>query len=317
MKPMYQSDPFTRRLPGATSSAIWILSLLALVEVGVMANATSYNPGMGAVAEDVQSGSNIDDVPTVSEASPSCNDILRLPVGEDRCAFARAHCPSEGVLPYFVMYHCYVAPCGVLPAMLTYTSLAAFLCLLFYVMGRAADEYFSSILSQISQDMGLPPRLAGVTLLALGNGAPDLSSSIAAVRAGHYHLALGALTGGSMFVGCVVAGRIIVTSDGVKCRGAQIRDVMMQFMAVALIVAISKMQKSLRAINFIATLCMDVPFHEFHGTTIHHVEKRCLTHRIRTCLLFCSWWRKGLLWCHRSRAFVVYCLCYCRCRCRF
>lgn len=49
----------------------------------------------------------------------------------------------------------------------------------------AADEFFSVILSQISQDLGLPPRLAGVTLLALGNGAPDLSASIAAVKSGN------------------------------------------------------------------------------------------------------------------------------------
>ena len=34
-----------------------------------------------------------------------------------------------------------------------------------------------------------------MTLLALGNGAPDLSSSIAAVSAGHYELAINALLG--------------------------------------------------------------------------------------------------------------------------
>ena len=34
-----------------------------------------------------------------------------------------------------------------------------------------------------------------VTFLALGNGAPDISSSIAAVRAGQYKLALGSLLG--------------------------------------------------------------------------------------------------------------------------
>ena len=80
--------------------------------------------------------------------------------------------------------------------------------------------------------MGLPPRLGGVTLLALGNGAPDLSSSIAAVRSGNYSLALGALTGGSMFVGCVVAGRIIAMNGGVASRAAQIRDILAQFISV-------------------------------------------------------------------------------------
>lgn len=65
-------------------------------------------------------------------------------------------------------------------------SCMALLLLLFRVMARTADDFFACILSQISQDMGLPPRLAGVTLLALGNGAPDLSSCIAAVKTGNY-----------------------------------------------------------------------------------------------------------------------------------
>ena len=36
-----------------------------------------------------------------------------------------------------------------------------------------------------------------VTFLALGNGAPDISSSIAAISSGNYELALGALLGTS------------------------------------------------------------------------------------------------------------------------
>ena len=35
-----------------------------------------------------------------------------------------------------------------------------------------------------------------MSFLALGNGAPDISSSIAAISSGNYELALGALLGG-------------------------------------------------------------------------------------------------------------------------
>ena len=37
--------------------------------------------------------------------------------------------------------------------------------------------------------------MLAVTFLALGNGAPDISASIAAVRAGQYKMALGSLLG--------------------------------------------------------------------------------------------------------------------------
>jgi hypothetical protein len=73
---------------------------------------------------------------------------------------------------------------GALPTALLLAGCAALLALLFRAIARAADDFFSCILSQISQDLGLPPRLGGVTLLALGNGAPDLSASIAAVKTG-------------------------------------------------------------------------------------------------------------------------------------
>lgn len=41
-------------------------------------------------------------------------------------------------------------------------------------------------------------------LAGLGNGAPDVSSTISAVKDGHYQLSLGALTGAGMFVTTVV-----------------------------------------------------------------------------------------------------------------
>jgi sodium/potassium/calcium exchanger 6 len=168
----------------------------------------------------------------------TCEDVSDLdPHSDDRCAFVRAHCKSESLIDYPRLYYCHVAR----HKWLTYTMLLLCTCLLallFRVIARASDDFFSCILSQISQDLGLPPRLGGVTLLALGNGAPDLSASIAAVKTGNYELALGALTGAGMFVGCVVAGRIVTLSGGAKARGAQIRDVLTQFITVVTVLGI-------------------------------------------------------------------------------
>ena len=88
---------------------------------------------------------------------------------------------------------------------------------------------FSPALEQFSTKLGLPPRFAGVTLLALGNGAPDVSATISAIRQGGtgYQLSLGALTGAGMFVGTVVAGVVMLIAGGVKARGALIRDLSM------------------------------------------------------------------------------------------
>mmetsp|Transcript_54685 Transcript_54685/g.150679 ORF Transcript_54685/g.150679 Transcript_54685/m.150679 type:complete len:399 (-) Transcript_54685:680-1876(-) len=101
--------------------------------------------------------------------------------------------------------------------------------MLFVLLGSTADDYFSPALEQFSTKLGLPPRFAGVTLLALGNGAPDVSATISAIRQGGtgYQLSLGALTGAGMFVGTVVAGVVMLIADGVKARGALIRDLSM------------------------------------------------------------------------------------------
>ena len=120
--------------------------------------------------------------------------------------------------------HCMAVDACSKRAPMTQAGAALLLVLLFRMLSSTAEDFFSPLLTQLSQELGLPPRFAGgaslcslhaavscadipaspqlignglcaVTFLALGNGAPDLSASIAAVRAGSYHLALGSLLG--------------------------------------------------------------------------------------------------------------------------
>ncbi|KAK9818988.1 hypothetical protein WJX81_007256 [Elliptochloris bilobata] len=169
---------------------------------------------------------------STAEGVLACEAVSTLPTGSDACHYVRANCEEDSVVPYIGIFYCYVRSAG-LPAVLSFQAACVlWLLLVFRVLGSTAEDFFSPILTQLAQELTLPPRLAGVTLLALGNGAPDLSSSIAAVSAGHYELAINALLGGGMFVGCVVAGAVVLASGGAKARGALLRDVAAYLVAV-------------------------------------------------------------------------------------
>ena len=106
------------------------------------------------------------------------------------------------------------------------------------MLGSTAEDYFSPSLEMFSLKLGLPPRFAGVSLLAVGNGAPDLSASVNAIVADPskgYRLILGSLSGAGMFIGTVVAGLIIFATNGIVCRGALIRDIVVYMLAVIVV----------------------------------------------------------------------------------
>ncbi|KAJ2737419.1 hypothetical protein IW152_000143 [Coemansia sp. BCRC 34962] len=120
------------------------------------------------------------------------------------CQYIRKHCAGygDGIVSYVELYYCtYRARHGTVLVLM-----AAWLALLFVWLGVSASEYFSPNVSTLSQLMRLPESLAGVTLLALGNGAPDLFSTFSAVRAGSGALALGQLIGSASFIVSVVIG---------------------------------------------------------------------------------------------------------------
>ena len=164
----------------------------------------------------------------------------------------------------------YILVCILLPP-----ALVIYLILLFRLLATTADSYFSPALESFSFEMGLPPRFAGATLLALGNGSPDLGSTINSIllwneviakkhaekiihdetalnqqahdelfgqeyendiyREEGWTMSLGSLAGGGMFVGTIVCGLLIRSCDGITCRFSFIRDVSMYALSVCVV----------------------------------------------------------------------------------
>lgn len=160
----------------------------------------------------------------IFDNTPSINSTQSIPT--IRCQYART-CENSGLLLPFIFCHNTLFSTSTW-MMVLFPPLLLGLTLLFRLLGSTADEYFSPSLEMFSVKLGLPPRFAGVSLLALGNGASDVSATMNAIwndPVDGYKLSLGALTGASMFITTVVAGSVILANGGMVCRGAMLRDV--------------------------------------------------------------------------------------------
>ena len=74
------------------------------------------------------------------------------------------HCIADSRINYMVLYYCHARLGGYALAAASLLGALLWLLLLFRVLGSTADTFFSPILGQLSQELGLPPRLAGGAL---------------------------------------------------------------------------------------------------------------------------------------------------------
>eukprot|EP00977_Amphora_coffeiformis_P024827 scaffold17307_cov170-Amphora_coffeaeformis.AAC.4 len=209
-----------------------VLTVVTLVLFGVLSvvfapPADSYEPRHDRylVVQDDGSGG---DGTTTDYSAYSCHDLYdTIPqAGDAQCAFARTCNSGEGIWAPFVFCSSWMSRQFLM--VLLSPAVVLWLVLLFRMLGSTAEDYFSPALEMFALKLQLPPRFAGVSLLALGNGAADVSATVSAITADPEHgykLALGALTGAAMVIGAVVSALVVLVAEGLPCRGALVRDV--------------------------------------------------------------------------------------------
>ncbi|KAJ0250679.1 Cation/calcium exchanger 5 [Hirschfeldia incana] len=111
--------------------------------------------------------------------------------------------------------------------LVTIPTLSLLILLHFYILITTAQSHFSLVTTKLADRLRLSPSMAAVTLLALGNGAPDVFASAAALRRGQYRTGFGAILSAGTFVSAFVVGFVAIHAAPFSVDAASfVRDVM-------------------------------------------------------------------------------------------
>ena len=129
---------------------------------------------------------------------------------------------------YYCGFEALFGPSGKIVAFVFIGSFLMFVGM--YCLGSTADIYLSPCLEYLVERFSIPESLAGVTLLAFGNGAPDVFGSIAAAGAGDElsgrdaNKAVCILVGGTFFI-CTVVIALTTFAGTPQPDGTTIRQI--------------------------------------------------------------------------------------------
>ena len=162
----------------------------------------------------------------------NCRHVGRV---QDQCAFIKRYCQEEddGLISYLQLFYCTLSTAKPVAWLL----LLPWIGLLFTAIGTCAGDFFAVNLSSVARSLHMSDTFAGVTLLAFGNGAPDIFSTWAAFTSNNAELAIGELVGAASFIITVVAGSLAFTTAFRVPEVSFIRDAAFLLMTACLLLS--------------------------------------------------------------------------------
>ena len=147
------------------------------------------------------------------DTSCVASDLRSMPTSGEQCAYVRANCDDVGAGffgSYLELFYCGGKGSGA-----GFVWLLLLVLLLIVILGTTADNFFVPQLEFLSGLLRLPPDVAGITLLALGNGAPDIFTAMAVAQDPQtdFPMLLADLLGASVFISTVVLGSVVLVAS--------------------------------------------------------------------------------------------------------
>lgn len=124
---------------------------------------------------------------------------------KEKCSFVSNYCSYE-YINFYSLYYCYMKGSNILTSVI----LIIILIILFFILSSTSDIFLTTAITKIVETFKINQNIAAVTLLAFGNGAPDvISSLVASDEEEGLSFSISSLIGSGMFITSFVLGSVV------------------------------------------------------------------------------------------------------------
>lgn len=164
----------------------------------------------------------------------SHDNIFSLSPSE-QCNFVSMNCGGDNFNFYKIQF-CYLPSNPLLSYSLIFLLVFAHM----FFLSDTGSKEVSYPLEKIVSYFNINQNIAGLTLLAIGNGAPDVISSIvASADAQGLDMTFGALIGAGCFTTCLVVSSVVLSAGEVSVhKGMYLRDILIYLLALGWVTSI-------------------------------------------------------------------------------
>ena len=163
------------------------------------------------------------------------NHLKEITSHSQLCTYISNNCPGDYINFYYLHFctfnsHFYI----------TIPIFIIILIILFYLLSDTSNNFLGYSLTKIVDKLKINQNIAGVTILAFGNGASDvISSLVASNEIEGLEFAIGSLIGGGMFITSFVFGLVIYYGNNLSVNSEFYnRDIILYIISVVYLVLI-------------------------------------------------------------------------------
>ena len=153
---------------------------------------------------------------------------------EEKCQFISQNCPYNYINFYYI-YYC-VIKSSLLPSIITFLII---LIILFFILSSTSDIFLSTAMVKLIETYKINQNVAAVTLIAFGNCAPDIISSLVASENDNISFSIGSIIGSGMFITSFVLGLVVFKGKEIMVNSLMFnRDLILYIISLGVIIVI-------------------------------------------------------------------------------